>query len=108
MTDHEPSKEKDPRTLSIEARKKRMKELSKPAARVRVTPGNDDMRRVLKHPSGVGFAEAGSTEWPHDQFTRRRIQDGSVKVEEHRADEHRTPDKDHRTTARRPSDPAAA
>jgi hypothetical protein len=47
---------------------------------VRVTPATDDLRRLLKHPSGMGFRSAGSAEWPHDKFTKRRLADGSVKL----------------------------
>jgi hypothetical protein len=50
---------------------------------VRVSPASDDLRRVLRHPNGMGFmAEGGSAEWPNDRFTKRRIADGSVTVEE--------------------------
>jgi len=47
--------------------------------RVRVEPANDDLRAVLKHPSGIRFHATGSVEWPLDRFTRRRIADGSVR-----------------------------
>jgi hypothetical protein len=50
--------------------------------KVRVTPKNDDIRRVLKHPRLGGFRSTGSIEWPLDTFTKRRIADGSVKVEQ--------------------------
>ena len=76
--------QKDPRTLQIEARKKRMKELKQSLPRVRVNPVSDEMRRALVHPNGRKFPEGGSVEWPLDQFTRRRIKDGSVT----REDEH--------------------
>lgn len=78
------SEEKSLREQQVEARKKRMAELNPPIARVRVTPANDDLRRVLKHPKGgLAFpAGSGSVEWPLDQFTRRRIKDGSVIREE--------------------------
>ena len=49
---------------------------------IRVEPRDDDMRRLLKHPSGIRFRPEGSVEWPDDQFTQRRIRDGSVKVVE--------------------------
>ena len=80
MTDkaREKAREKDPRSQQIAERKKRMKELNPPPERVRVTPKDDDMRRVLKHPSAQKFPASGSMEWPLDQFTRRRIKDGSV------------------------------
>ncbi len=71
------------REQQVVARKKKMAELNPPIARVRVIPANDDMRRVLKHPKGGrGFPASGSVEWPLDQFTRRRIKDGSVTREE--------------------------
>ena len=81
MTDQD--KHDDPRSQQIAARKKRMRELSPPLPRVRVTPRDDDMRRVLRHPTGVKFPSGGgSAEWPLDQFTRRRLKDGSVAHEQ--------------------------
>jgi len=75
--------EKSLREQQLDARKKRMAELNPPARSVRVTPANDDLRRVLKHPrSGTKFPASGSVEWPLDQFTRRRIKEGAVTVEE--------------------------
>ena len=55
---------------------------------IRVVPANDDLRRVLKHPNGMGFRPEGSVEWPDDKFTRKRIAEGSVTVEE-KHDEHK-------------------
>jgi len=50
---------------------------------VRVVPRDENMRRYLKHPSTrVGFLAEGSAEWPNDQFTRRRIKEGDVTIEE--------------------------
>jgi hypothetical protein len=50
---------------------------------VRVLPTNDDMRRLLKHPRGIAFPSGGgSVEWPNDNFTRRRIAEGAVTIEE--------------------------
>ena len=66
-------------------RKARLNALAsaRPVASVRVTPRDDDMRRVLKHPNGMAFRDdGGSVEWPLDRFTRRRIRDGSVTVVE--------------------------
>ncbi|HEY2245778.1 MAG TPA: hypothetical protein VGH47_16435, partial [Xanthobacteraceae bacterium] len=54
---------------------------------IRVEPRDDDMRRLLKHPNGARFRPEGSIEWPDDQFTNRRIRDGSVKVVEAPVDE---------------------
>jgi hypothetical protein len=50
---------------------------------VRVVPKNDAVRRYLKHGlTKVGFLAEGSAEWPLDQFTKRRIKDGDVTIEE--------------------------
>jgi hypothetical protein len=50
---------------------------------VRVLPTSDAIRKHIKHPiSKVGFLAEGSVEWPLDQFTRRRIADGDVTVEQ--------------------------
>ena len=49
---------------------------------VRVVPKNDELRKYLKHSSGRKLNAEGSTEWPNDQFTRRRIKEGDVTVEE--------------------------
>jgi hypothetical protein len=53
--------------------------------RVRVVPANEALRKILKHPTGVAFRDEGAVEWPHDRFTRRRIADGSIKLEEKKA-----------------------
>jgi hypothetical protein len=59
--------------------------------RVRVVPKNDELRKVLKHPTtGMAFRESGSVEWPHDTFTKRRIRDGDITIEE-RAQERKAP-----------------
>lgn len=51
-------------------------------ARVRVHPSNDVIRRDIQHPlARRKFPAEGSTEWPNDQFTRRRINDGTVRLE---------------------------
>jgi len=48
---------------------------------IRVLPRDDDMRRLLKHPKAGGFRSEGSLEWPDDNFTQRRLRDGSVILE---------------------------
>jgi hypothetical protein len=59
--------------------------------RVRVVP-RDDMRAILKHPIGdIGFPATGGAEWPDDAFTRRRIEDGSVTLEQASSKRERTP-----------------
>jgi hypothetical protein len=47
---------------------------------VRVMPKNDDIRGLLKHPSGARFRSEGSAVWPDDIYTFRRIQDGDIFV----------------------------
>ena len=50
---------------------------------VRVLPKNDQIRKYLKHPAKrVGFLAEGSIEWPNDAFTRKRIKEGDVTIEE--------------------------
>ena len=58
------------RGLRFSERMEKIREANKlQAARtVRVTPANDDMRRVLKHPRAGGFPTSGSVEWPDDRF----------------------------------------
>ena len=47
---------------------------------IRVWPANEDIRRVMKHPNGIGFRHsvALSVSWPRDGFTIRRIREGHV------------------------------
>lgn len=51
---------------------------------VRVFPANEDMLKHLRHPGrNVGFlAMDQSVEWPLDQFTKRRIRDGDVTIDD--------------------------
>jgi hypothetical protein len=49
---------------------------------VRVVPANETLRKYLKHPKSGAFLAEGSSEWPNDQYTRRRIKAGDVTVEE--------------------------
>ena len=75
--------EKDLRTQQIEARRQMMADLKPHTERVRVTAANETLRKVLKHPNGVKFPSGGgSVDWPLDQFTRRRIAEGAVNVEQ--------------------------
>ena len=54
----------------------------KPTKRVRVNPRDDVIRRDIKHGvAGIRFPVEGSVEWPLDQFTKRRLRDGSVTME---------------------------
>lgn len=49
---------------------------------VRVTPANDAMRRLLKHPTRGGFPSTGGVEWPNDKYTKKRLAEGSIKRED--------------------------
>jgi hypothetical protein len=45
---------------------------------MQVWPKNDDIRRVLYHPTGVHFRADGPADWPDDSYTHRRIAEGDV------------------------------
>lgn len=48
---------------------------------INVVPANETVRKLVKHPSGVGFHDnPAGTAWPDDSFTHRRIADGDVVV----------------------------
>ena len=49
---------------------------------MKVKAKNDDIRKILKHPTGGAFREDGTAEWPDDSYTFRRIADGDVTAEE--------------------------
>jgi hypothetical protein len=49
---------------------------------IRVFPRDEKVRAGIRHPNGVGFRSTGSVEWPNDKFTRKRIADGTVTVED--------------------------
>jgi hypothetical protein len=53
---------------------------------VRVVPTSDALRRVLTHPSGCKLRATGSTEWPMDKFTARRLAEGAIKIEDEKED----------------------
>jgi hypothetical protein len=40
------------------------------------------MRRILKHPTAGVFRSTGPTEWPMDTYTHRRLEDGSITLDE--------------------------
>jgi hypothetical protein len=69
------------RRKRINARKEMLARRMPQLQRVRVVPKDEDIRMFIKHPSGGGFPESGSAEWPLDRFTRRRLMDGSVTLE---------------------------
>jgi hypothetical protein len=75
--------EKSLREQQIDERRRMMAALNPRLPRVRVVAASDELRSVLKHPNGGKFPKGGgSVEWPHDQFTRRRIAEGAVTIEE--------------------------
>jgi hypothetical protein len=64
----------------------RIKSLTTPK-RVRVTPTSEEKRNALQRlPDRIGFRAEGSVEWPDDQFTKRRVRDGDVTVEERKSE----------------------
>ncbi|MCP3475144.1 hypothetical protein NLM33_33000 [Bradyrhizobium sp. CCGUVB1N3] len=69
------------RGLRMNERMQKIREANKPRT-VRVTPANDDMRRLLKHPHAGGFGKEGSAEWPDDRFTQRRLADGDIRSDD--------------------------
>lgn len=74
----------DPRLTRNAAKQARLQAIAKEkqVPRVRVVPANDVLRRILRHPLGMPFRSSGSVEWPLDKYTQRRINDGSVTVED--------------------------
>jgi hypothetical protein len=59
---------------------------------VRVLPNagegysEDQMRRLLKHPTAGGFRSEGDIEWPNDTFTKRRLSEGSIRLVEQKSE----------------------
>jgi len=53
-----------------------------PPLRVVPAPGREHLRKMLIHPNGVRLRNEGSTEWPNDRFTQRRIADGDIQIVE--------------------------
>ncbi len=45
---------------------------------MKVWPKNDDIRRLIRHPTARGFRKEGPADWPADVFTFRLLQDGDV------------------------------
>jgi len=74
----------DPRAPLREARAARLKVIAgdRPPT-VKVFAANETMRRVLRHSNGARFRTQldQGIEWPNDNFTARRIADGSVRLE---------------------------
>lgn len=95
--------------VRAQRRQDRMKRINEGRSpqRVRVTPRDDVIRRDIRHGvTGVRFPkEGGSVEWPLDQFTKRRLRDGDVKLESAEAQQERHGE---RHKARRGREPTAA
>lgn len=69
-----------PRQQRQAARAEQRRAANPPVPGVRVVPAKEEYR-VLKHPTtGIAFQPTGSTEWPYDRFTQRRLGDGSIKL----------------------------
>src|SRR5262245_56407232 len=88
--------EKSVRQQQIEARRNRVASVIPKIPRVRVVPASDDVRKYIKHPTGLKFPESGAAEWPLDSFTRRRLRDGSVTREEQKESEQQSTARPHR------------
>lgn len=76
--------EEKTKSLRLQRREARMKFVSdaRTPRKVRVAPAKEEHRGILSHPNAGGFRSSGSVEWPLDSFTKRRIRDGDVVVEE--------------------------
>lgn len=71
------------RSRRIAERKERLRAAIPAVERVRVVPANDLIRKhIAHHPTGIKFPESGSVEWPLDNFTKRRIADGDITIEQ--------------------------
>jgi len=49
---------------------------------MKVIPKDDTIRNLIRHPIAGAFRSEGSSDWPDDTFTARRIADGDITVEE--------------------------
>ena len=70
------------KSLRWKRRQERLKMVrdARAVKRVRVHPRDDVIRRDIKHGS-KRFPTEGSVEWPLDNFTKRRLRDGTVRLE---------------------------
>ena len=73
----------NPRKAIREARQRRLRVIDGPPRTIKVFAANEDMRAVLRHPNKIRFRSALSegVEWPNDSFTKRRIAEGSVRID---------------------------
>jgi hypothetical protein len=49
---------------------------------MKVWAKNEDVRKIMKHPTAGGFNADGSADWPDDTFTYRRMRDGDISQEQ--------------------------
>jgi hypothetical protein len=74
--------QKSERFMRRQERLKQVRDATVPK-RVRVIPKDDNVRKSFKGMQGhTSFPATGSVEWPLDQFTKRRLKEGSVLLEE--------------------------
>jgi hypothetical protein len=52
-----------------------------PEGTVQVWPKNEQIRKIIRHPTAGAFGVEGPSVWPDDQYTARRIADGDVLTE---------------------------
>jgi hypothetical protein len=55
---------------------------------MKVLPKDDNVRKILYHPTGGKFRAEGPADWPDDTFTARRLRDGDITKEEDVKKEH--------------------
>jgi hypothetical protein len=88
MADEQQAKKADEQQAQPEVSIRRQQQLARmervrkgvEVSRVRVTPRDDTVRALIRHPRGGKFRSVGDIEWPNDRFTQRRIAEGSVTV----------------------------
>ena len=66
----------------VDPERVRLMQEARKIPRVRVEATSEEMRRVLKHPSGLALRSGGSVEWPLDKFTQRRLREGAIRIVE--------------------------
>lgn len=75
---------KRPKSIRWQRRQERLARIreTKREERVRVHPRDDVIRRDIRHGvSRQAFPKQGTVEWPLDNFTKRRLRDGTVRLE---------------------------
>lgn len=57
---------------------------------MKVIAKNDDVKKVLYHPTAGRFRDDGTADWPEDSYTARRIVDGDITTAEVKAERKKT------------------